>query len=137
MHNIVRKSIVSFSFFTASDFDQSDEDLASLLADDEEDIFTKKPFGSSPSKKKSESLNISGYIFSYTLNFKREHFVLNCSFSNIIDLIRIIKHSIYLQNVTIRKDIYHLLCWICQSVCFKCFGSTIFLFIHNLAATVF
>ncbi|CAL1265503.1 unnamed protein product [Larinioides sclopetarius] len=36
-----------------SDFDNSDDDIASLLADDEDDIFAKKAFGDSPSKKTS------------------------------------------------------------------------------------
>ncbi|GFV19602.1 fas-binding factor 1 homolog [Trichonephila clavipes] len=36
-----------------SDFDNSDEDLASLLADDDDDIFASKTFGDSTSKKTS------------------------------------------------------------------------------------
>ncbi|XP_055931547.1 fas-binding factor 1 homolog isoform X2 [Argiope bruennichi] len=36
-----------------SDFDNSDDDIASLLADDDDDIFAKKAFGDSPSKKPS------------------------------------------------------------------------------------
>ncbi|GFR00362.1 fas-binding factor 1 [Trichonephila clavata] len=44
-----------------SDFDNSDEDLASLLADDDDDIFASKTFGDSTSKKtsnqKTDSIN--------------------------------------------------------------------------------
>ncbi|KAG8190594.1 hypothetical protein JTE90_017859 [Oedothorax gibbosus] len=46
------------SSIVSSDFDQSEEDLASLLGDDDEDIL-KKTFSSSPAKKKRESLNTS------------------------------------------------------------------------------